>query len=163
MCSRESTFRDRTHLAAVSAEQVPLNRFRAGLKLTHNHHIEVETLADTLTVPLVGQVGKTNVAGQLPANDILHIRSSLSNSLGVLGAHGLSVSRAHWVTALNEGRTGLAAGGRGRNGRAIGNRCRGWCSYIVRSRVSNWFIILSFTFGRQAIEGRRKRMALRSL
>lgn len=154
MCSRESTFRDRTHLAAVSAEQVPLNRFRAGLKLTHNHHIEVETLADTLTVPLVGQIGKSNVAGQLPANNILHIRSSLGNSLGVLRAHGLSVSSSHWVTAFNEGRTGLAAGGRGRNGRAIGNGCRWWCSYIVRSSVSIWFRILCFTFGGQAIEDR---------
>ena len=38
--------------------------------LTDDHDIEVEALADALAVPLVGQVGETDVAGQLPTNDV---------------------------------------------------------------------------------------------
>lgn len=76
--------------------------------LTDNHHVKVESFTDTLTVPLVGQVGETNVAGQLAANNVLHIGGSLSDGLGVLGADGLSVARAHGVAALNKGRFALA-------------------------------------------------------
>lgn len=56
---------------------------------TDNHDIEVETLAHTLAVPLVGEVGETNVAGKLATNNILHIGRSLSDSLGVARADGL--------------------------------------------------------------------------
>ena len=38
--------------------------------LTNNHNVEVESFADTLAVPLVGQVRKTNVTGKLPANNV---------------------------------------------------------------------------------------------
>ena len=60
--------------------------------LTDNHDVKVETLANTLAVPLVGKVGETNVAGQFAADNILHISGSLSHSLGVFGANGLSHS-----------------------------------------------------------------------
>lgn len=39
--------------------------------LTNNHNVEVEALANTLTVPLVGKVGKANVARQLSADNVL--------------------------------------------------------------------------------------------
>jgi hypothetical protein len=42
-------------------------------KLTNDHNIEVEALADTLAVPLVGQVRKANVARQLPPNNVLRL------------------------------------------------------------------------------------------
>lgn len=88
---------------------------------TDNHNIEVESLADTLAVPLVREVGETNVTGQLAANNILHIGGGLSNSLGVTRSHGLGISGAHWVAALHEWRLLSAAGRRrilGRDGGA---------------------------------------------
>lgn len=45
-------------------------------ELTNNHDIEVEALTDTLTVPLVGQVGKTDVTRQLSAHNILVLNHS---------------------------------------------------------------------------------------
>lgn len=42
-----------------------------GRILTNNHNVEVEALANTLTVPLVGKVGKANVARQLSADNVL--------------------------------------------------------------------------------------------
>lgn len=83
---------------------------------TDDHHIEVEALADTLTVPLVGQVGKTDVASQLAADHILHVGGSLGRGLGVAGGDSLGNSGAHWVTALDEGRFQAAA----RSGRVPG-------------------------------------------
>lgn len=44
--------------------------------LTNNHDIEVETLPDALAVPLVGQVGKANVARQLPPDNVLVVAHS---------------------------------------------------------------------------------------
>lgn len=44
--------------------------------LANNHHIEVEALSHTLTVPLVGKVGKSNIAGQLSSNNVLVVRNS---------------------------------------------------------------------------------------
>lgn len=43
------------------------------LSLTNNHDIEVETLAHTLAMPLVGKVGESDKARQFPANDILGV------------------------------------------------------------------------------------------
>lgn len=80
---------------------------------TDNHNIEVESLADTLAVPLVRQVGETNVTGQLAANNVLHIGGGLGNSLGVARSHSLGISGAHWVAALHERRL-LSAAGSGR-------------------------------------------------
>lgn len=68
---------------------------------TDNHDIEVETLADTLAVPLVGQIGETNIASELAADDVLHIGSSLGHGLGVAGADRLGGSGAHGVAALH--------------------------------------------------------------
>jgi hypothetical protein len=39
-------------------------------QLTNNHDVEVETLPDTLAVPLVGQIGKANIASELPADNV---------------------------------------------------------------------------------------------
>jgi hypothetical protein len=41
---------------------------------TNNHHIEVETLAHTFAVPLVGEVGKPDIASQLSSNNVLVLR-----------------------------------------------------------------------------------------
>lgn len=43
-------------------------------KHTNDHDVEVETLADALSVPLVGKVGESNVTSQFATNDILVIR-----------------------------------------------------------------------------------------
>lgn len=92
---------------------------------TDNHDVKVESLADTLAVPLVGQVGETDVAGQLAANHVLHVVGSLSDGLGVARANSLSISGAHWVGSLHERRL-LAAAGRGgvagRDGGTVRNR-----------------------------------------
>lgn len=79
---------------------------------TDHHNIEVETLANTLAVPLVGQIGESNIAGKLAANNVLHIASGLGNGLRVTGADSLGDTLTHRVAALNERRL-LAATGRG--------------------------------------------------
>lgn len=97
-----------------------------GLIHTDNHDIEVETLADTLAVPLVGQVGKTNIAGKLAADDVLHIGSGLGHGLGIAGADRLGGS-GDGVAALHERRllTTGSGGGRfvaGRDGGTVRRR-----------------------------------------
>ena len=57
---------------------------------TDNHDVEVEALADALAMPLVGQVGETDIAGQLSSHDITHVAGSGGGSLRVFGGHGLS-------------------------------------------------------------------------
>lgn len=47
----------------------------AQARFTNNHHIEVETLSHTLTVPLVGEVGESNIASQLSSNNVLVVSS----------------------------------------------------------------------------------------
>jgi hypothetical protein len=37
---------------------------------TYDHDIEIEALADRLAVPLIGQIGKSNISRQLPPDDI---------------------------------------------------------------------------------------------
>ena len=54
------------------------------LRRTDNHNIEVEAFSHTLAMPLVGKVGKSNVAGELSAHDIPGIGSCLCRNLGVL-------------------------------------------------------------------------------
>lgn len=49
-------------------------------KLTNNHDVEVEAFADTLAVPLVWQIGKANVTGQLPANNVLVLNDATRES-----------------------------------------------------------------------------------
>lgn len=85
------------------------------LSHTNNHHIEVETLADTLAVPLVGQVGETDVASQLAADDVLHVVSSLGGGLGIARSDSLVDSGTHWVAALDEWRITARGGRRGRD------------------------------------------------
>ena len=89
-------------------------------------------------MPLVGEVGETNVAGQFAADNILHISGSLSHSLGVFGANGLGHSGSHGVAALNKGRFLFAADwGRpsgGGHGGVICWGCRG--GYIIGIRIS---------------------------
>lgn len=50
---------------------------------TNNHDIEAESFSDTLAVPLVWQVGKSNKTSQLPAHDVLHVTCCSGGSLGV--------------------------------------------------------------------------------
>jgi hypothetical protein len=50
---------------------------------TNYHDIEVETLAYALAVPLVGQIGKADIACKLPSNNIPHITGSLCRDLGI--------------------------------------------------------------------------------
>lgn len=76
-------------------------------------------------MPLVGQVGKSNVASELTADDILQVGSGLGHGLGVARADRLGDSGAHGVAALDERRLLSAAGGGGvprRDGGTI--RCR---------------------------------------
>lgn len=40
---------------------------------TDNHDVEVETLANTLAVPLVWQIGEADVASKLSANNVLDV------------------------------------------------------------------------------------------
>lgn len=40
------------------------------IRLTDDHDVEVEALANTLAVPLVGQVGKTDIASKLPSDNV---------------------------------------------------------------------------------------------
>lgn len=80
---------------------------------TDNHDIEVESLADALAVPLVGQVGETDVAGELAAHHVLHVGGGLGHSLGVAGADRLGVAGAHRVAALDKRRLLTTAGGGG--------------------------------------------------
>jgi hypothetical protein len=77
-------------------------------KLTNNHYVEVESFAHTLAVPLVGQIGETNVASQFAANDVLHVRGSLSHSFWILRANCLSVASTHGVATLNVRRSWAA-------------------------------------------------------
>lgn len=91
---------------------------------TNNHDIEVETLTDTLAVPLVGQVGETNVASKLATDDILHVVGSLGYSLGIPRADSLGIN-ANVVALFDKRRFLASAGSRGRNGRTVGNRGRG--------------------------------------
>lgn len=55
-------------------------RFRA--RHTDNHHVEVEPFSYRLPVPLVRQVGETDVASELSPNDVLRICGSGGGSLG---------------------------------------------------------------------------------
>ena len=71
-------------MAALTAE-----RWRKGTHvLTNDHDVEVEAFPDALAVPLVREVGKANVPGQLPADDIgsLGCRDQLKRRL-VNGEH----------------------------------------------------------------------------
>lgn len=65
-----------------------------GHKLTDNHDVEVESLADRLAVPLVWKVGKTNVSGELSANNVAHVTCLLSSNLWVGGSDALW--HLHW-------------------------------------------------------------------
>ena len=57
--------------------------------LTNDHNVEVEAFPHTLAMPLVGQVGETNVSSELSAHNVLHVRRCLSGGLRVLRGHGL--------------------------------------------------------------------------
>jgi hypothetical protein len=72
--------------------------------LTNDHNVEVEALAHTLAMPLVGQVGETNVASKLPADNVPHVARRLGCGLGVLGRDSLrclGVAVEHGVAVLN--------------------------------------------------------------
>lgn len=86
----------------------------AQTRFTNNHDVEVEPLSHTLTVPLIRQVGKTDVASQLPANNVPVIRgrSQLGGDKlrGVGGRHSLHRLEEGLIVASGRGRS---HGGRG--------------------------------------------------
>lgn len=84
------------------------------LRHTDYHDVEVEALANTLAVPLVGQIGKADVASQLPTNDIAHVTGCGSCSFGVFRRDRLGNARAMRVALADEGRGRLAIGDRRR-------------------------------------------------
>lgn len=64
---------------------------------TDYHDIEVEALAHTLAVPLVGQIGETNVSSEFSADNV-HVVGGLSGHLGVFvgdGGRSCGVSVSH--------------------------------------------------------------------
>lgn len=102
------------------------------VQLTDNHDIEVEAFTDTLAMPLVGQVGETDVASQLAADHVLHVGGGLSCGLGIAGADGLGDTRAHRVAALDERRLRAVVGSRRVprcDGRRDGGAARRWRSF----------------------------------
>lgn len=90
---------------------------------TNNHNIEVESLSDTLSVPLVWQVCKTNITRQLSSNNVPHVASLLRRDLRVGGGNALR--------HLHLGSMGFAIWDRAWRS---GGRCRSntICSYIIR-------------------------------
>lgn len=65
-------------LALSSCESANVNKRRHAaadrlLLLTDNHYIKVKALAHTLAVPLVGQVGETDIASQLASYNVLGV------------------------------------------------------------------------------------------
>ena len=76
-------------------------------RLTDNHHVEVEALAHTLSVPLVGKVGEANIAGQLSADNV-----PVVNNRRLGGNYWAGVRRLKFLRLLDRG-IWLAIGRRG--------------------------------------------------
>jgi hypothetical protein len=51
---------------------------------TNDHDIKVESFANAFAVPLVGQIGKANVARELSPHNVSHVSSLLRSGFGVL-------------------------------------------------------------------------------
>jgi hypothetical protein len=66
------TCKQRQTRLKIRFEQIPPKSGNLGGRevRTDDHDIKVESLADRLAVPLVGQIGESNIAGQLPPHDI---------------------------------------------------------------------------------------------
>lgn len=79
---------------------------------THYHDIEIKPLPHTLAVPLVGQVGESNVSSQFSPNNIPHVTGSLSCSLRVPRADSLGgdLSLRNWIVSLRIGGGRFAVG-----------------------------------------------------
>ena len=80
-------------------------------RLTNDHDIEVKALANTLAVPLVGEVGKTDVAGKLASDNVPSIlQSGGGGSLRKVYRARVNVSLAevfrHIELAIRRGRRG---------------------------------------------------------
>jgi hypothetical protein len=85
----------------------------ARIVLTNDHDIEIEALAHTLAVPLIRQVCKANVAGQLPAHDVPHVARRCRRRFGVFRGHGLrscSIAIRHGIACGDQRRGRLAIG-----------------------------------------------------
>jgi hypothetical protein len=83
--------------------------------LTNNHNVEVETLAHTLAVPLVGEVGKSNVTSQLAAHDVLSLRGSRDRR-----RNQIRIGARNSLYGLKE-LILVARGGRCHSGRSVGS------------------------------------------
>ena len=70
-------------------------------ELTNYHDIKVESFSHTLSVPLIWQIGKTNIASQFSAHYIPHIARRQSCRFRVLRADGLCRPLTHGVAALD--------------------------------------------------------------
>src|SRR5690606_10003482 len=60
----------------VSVSMPSLYLWALSALLTDNHHVEAETFANTLAVPLVWKIGKADVSGELPPDNVLVVISS---------------------------------------------------------------------------------------
>ena len=91
---------------------------------TNDHNIEVEALADTFAVPLVGQICETNITSELPSDNVLHVIRSLSHDLGVFRSDGLRDRTSRGSTG-GRGRRWFSwyRGGTGRCDRCGSVRC----------------------------------------
>jgi hypothetical protein len=118
----------------VSARSLPSSGMQ--IVLTNDHNVEVEALAHTLAMPLVGQVGETDVASKLPAHNVPHVARRLGCGLGILGGNSLrcaGVAVEHRVAVLDVARRCGLAVRDGVTGRGLQRRARRGC---VVERVS---------------------------
>lgn len=105
-------------------------------------------------MPLVGQVGETDVASELPADNVPHVARGLGCGLGIPGGDGLGCVGAavkHGVAVLDvAGRCGLAV----RDGLARDGRGRAGRGCLSESVSSGGFATVSLAGGVEALARR---------
>ena len=69
-------------------------------ELTNYHDIEVESLSHALSVPLVWQVGKANIASQFSAHNVPHVARGQSCRFWILRTDGLRCPLTHRIAPL---------------------------------------------------------------
>jgi hypothetical protein len=105
-------------------------------------------------MPLVGQVGESNVASELPADNVPHVARGLSCGLGIPGGDGLGCVGAavkHGVAVLDvAGRCGFAV----RDGFARDGRRRAGRGCLSESVSSRGFATVGLAVGVEALARR---------
>lgn len=114
-------------------QQYPARALR--LIRTNNHDIEIESLSDTLPMPLIGEIGKSNISCQFSSDHIPHVISSCSCSLGVFRGHCLCSICSHGVAFLHVGRCRFAIRDTGRRRRPDAVLRDSSCGFIGVSHV----------------------------